>query len=183
MIPEGDYLAIAITPLTTGDSSKVKTPCVYTTFRIESDGPSKGSLIDWQGWLTEKTADRVSESLVYCGFDGTDPASVMRNKVKIVIEHEAIPDTNPPRLQARIKWINDPNRSGVVIPHDAARQAEVFGNLRGLVIAKKVEMDKKQAAMGGDPASFNYGANGGAPQGAPPAAAPPPAPARAKPMF
>lgn len=176
MIPEGDYLAIAITPLTTGDSSKAKTPCVYTTFRIESDGPSKGSLIDWQGWLTEKTADRVSESLVYCGFDGTDPASVMRNKVKIVIEHEAIPDTTPPRLQARIKWINDPNRSGVVIPHDAARQAEVFGNLRGLVIAKKVEMDKKQAAMGGD-------SSNGAPAGAPPPPAPPPAPARAKPMF
>ena len=175
MIPEGDYLAIAITPLTTGDSSKAKTPCVYTTFRIESDGPSKGSLIDWQGWLTEKTAARVSESLVYCGFDGTDPASVMRNKVKIVIEHEAIPDTNPPRMQARIKWINDPNRSGVVIPHDAARQAEVFGNLRGLVIAKKVEMDKKQAAMGGD--------TNGAPQGPPSAAALPPAPARAKPMF
>jgi hypothetical protein len=164
------------------DSSRVKTPCVYTTFRIESDGPSKGSLIDWQGWLTEKTADRVSESLVYCGFDGTDPASVMRNKVKIVIEHEATPDTNPPRLQARIKWINDPNRSGVVIPHDAARQAEVFGNLRGLVIAKKVEMDKKQAAMGGDPASFNYGANGqpGAP---PPVQQPPPAPAKASPRF
>ena len=183
MIPEGDYLAIAITSLTTGDSSKAKTPCVYTTFRIESDGPSKGSLIDWQGWLTEKTADRVSESLVYCGFDGTDPASVMTKKVKIVIEHEAIPDTNPPRMQARIKWINDPNRSGTVVPHDAARQAEVFGNLRGLVIAKKAEIDKKLAAMGGDPASFNYGANGGAPQGAPPAAAPPPAPARAKPMF
>lgn len=182
MIPEGDYLAIAIAPLTSGDSSKAKTPCVYTTFRIESDGPTKGALIEWQGWLTEKTADRVSESLVYCGFDGTDPASVMTKKVKIVIEHEPIPDTNPPRMQARIKWINDPNRSGVVIPHDAARQAEVFGNLRGLVLAKREEMAKKQAAMGGDAASFNHGANGTA--GAPPLpAAPPPAPARTPPKF
>jgi hypothetical protein len=183
MIPEGMYDAIAISPLSSGDSSKAKTPCVQTTFRIENEGAQKGAMIDWQGWLTEKTGERVAETLVLCGFDGTDPMSVMKNRVKIIIEHEAIPDTNPVRFQARIKWINDPNRTAGVVPHDAARQAEVFGNLRGLVFAKREEMAKKMAANGGD-ASFNYGANGTGPQGAPPPPpAPPPAPAKAPPRF
>ena len=181
MIPEGMYDAIAISPLSSGDSSKAKTPCVQTTFRIENEGAQKGAMIDWQGWLTEKTGERVAESLVLCGFDGTDPMSVMKNRVKIIIEHEPIPDTNPPRMQASIKWINDPNRSAGVVPHDAARQAEVFANLRGLVFAKREEMAKKVAANGGD-ASFNYGANG-APPGSPPVASPPPAAAKAPPRF
>lgn len=182
MIPEGMYDAIAISPLSSGDSSKAKTPCVQTTFRIENEGAQKGAMIDWQGWLTEKNADRVAESLVLCGFDGTDPMSVMKNKVKVIINHEPIPDTNPPRMQARIQWINDPNRTAGVVPHDATRQAEVFTNLRGLVFAKREEMAKKVAANGGD-TSFNYGANGSGQVPPPQQVAPPPAPAKAPPRF
>ena len=166
MIPEGDYFAIAIAPLYSGDSNKKGTPYVSTTFRIEQDGDQKGAMLDWHGWLTDATRDRVVTSLTLCGFDGVDPASVMKNKIKIVIKHEPVPDSNPPRMEARIAWINDPNRGGGVgVPHDAAKQAEM---------AKKAEAS-------GD-TSFNHGANG-APPGAPPVASPPPAAAKAPPRF
>jgi hypothetical protein len=183
MIPEGDYFAIAISPLYSGDSSKKSTPYVSTSFRIEQDGDQKGAMLDWYGWLTDATRDRIATSLVICGFDGTDPASVMKNKVRIVVKHEPVPDSMPPRVEARIAWINDPNRGGGAgVPHEAAKQAEVFASLRGLIFAKREEMNKK-AAANGDSASFNYGANGtGAPAGAPPAPPPPP-PVAAKPRF
>ena len=181
MIPEGDYFAIAIAPLYSGDSNKKGTPYVSTTFRIEQDGDQKGAMLDWHGWLTDATRDRVVTSLTLCGFDGVDPVSVMKNKIKIVIKHEPVPDSNPPRMEARIAWINDPNRGGGVgVPHDAAKQAETFAGLRGLVIAKQAEMAKKAEASGNT--SFNHGANG-APPGAPPVASPPPAAAKAPPLF
>jgi hypothetical protein len=181
MIPEGDYFAIAISPLYSGDSNKKSTPFVSTTFKIDQDGDQKGAMIDWYGWLTDATRDRVVTTLTLCGFDGTDPASVMKNKVRIVVKHEPVPDTNPPRLEARVAWVNDPNRGGGAgVPHDAVKQAEVFSGLRGLIFAKREEMSKKAAASG-DSAGFPFGANG-QPIATPPHA-PPPQAAKAPPKF
>ncbi len=187
MIPEGMYLARGMS-MSDGKSKDKGTLGITVVFLVTQDGPQKGQMLEWTGWLTEKSKDRTAQSLVLCGFDGTDPETIKKNEVLLVVEHEALPpDPNnpsaPERKRARVSWVNDPARGGAgMVPLDGTERAQVMSDLRGLIFAKREEMNKK-AAAGGD-TSFNYGANGGAPQGAPPpAAAPPPAPAKAPPRF
>jgi hypothetical protein len=160
-------------------------------FNITQEGPQKGQTVEWVGYLTDKTKDRTAESLVLCGFDGTDSTTIGKNEVLLVIEHEDYtPDptpTNPnPAAQkrAKVQWINDPARGGAgMVALEGAELAQVDADLRALVFVKREEMNRKAAASGGDAGSFNYGANGSAPQGAPPPPPPPPAPAKAPPRF
>jgi hypothetical protein len=188
MIAEGMYKARG-TSLSVGKSGQKGTLGATVVFSITQDGPQKGQLIEWTGWLTDGAKGRTGESLVLCGYDGADPTSIGKNEVLLVIEHEDIPaDPNnpnaPPRKRARVSWVNDPARGGMgMVPLDGAEQAQVLADLRGLVFAKREEMNKKAAAAGGDSAGFNYGANGTGAPGAPPAAAPPPAAAKAPPRF
>jgi hypothetical protein len=189
MIAEGLYKARG-TSLSVGKSGTKGTLGATVVFSITQDGPQKGQLIDWTGWLTEAAKGRTGESLVLCGYDGTDPATIGKNEVLLVVAHEDYtPDataTNPnpvAQKRAKVQWVNDPNRGGAgMVPLDAAEQAQVMQDLRGLVFAKREEMAKKAAASG-DGTSFNFGANGQ--QGAPPPAQqqPPPTAAKAPPRF
>lgn len=189
MIAEGIYKARG-TSLSVGKSGQKGTLGATVVFNITQDGPQKGQLIEWTGWLTDAAKGRTGESLVLCGYDGTDPATIGKNEVLLVVAHEDYtPDataTNPnpvAQKRAKVQWVNDPNRGGTgMVPLDGAELAQVMQDLRGLVFAKREEMNKKAAASG-DSGSFNHGYNG-QPQGAPmPQAAPPPAAAKAPPRF
>jgi hypothetical protein len=185
MIAEGMYKARG-TSLYVGKSGQKGTLGATVVFGITQDGPQKGQLIEWIGWLTEGAKSRTGEALVLCGYDGTDPASIGKNEVLLVVEHEDVPadpnnPTAPPRKRAKVAWVNDPARGGMgMVPLDGAEQAQVMADLRGLIFSKREEMNKKAAASGDT--SFAFGANG---SGAPPMpqAAPPPAPAKAPPRF
>lgn len=178
------------TSLSVGKSGQKGTLGATVVFNITQEGPQKGLLIEWTGWLTENAKSRTGEALVLCGYDGTDPVSIGKNEVFLVVQHEdytpEVTATNPnpvTQKRARVAWVNDPARGGVgMVPLDGAEQAQVMQDLRGLIFAKREEMNKKAAASG-DATSFNHGYNG-QPQGAPPPqAAPPPAPAKAPPRF
>ena|ERR1700722_7219568 len=109
-------------------------------FRIE-DGPFKGRTIEWNGWLGEKTRERTAESLAICGYDGSDPKTISNNLVQLVIEHETnVSATNGKTyVNARVKWINDPNRSRAQFePSDGSALA----SLSGLVIEKHAALAK-----------------------------------------
>jgi hypothetical protein len=113
-------------------------------FRIE-DGPFKGRVIEWQGWLGEKTRERTAESLAICGYDGSDPKTISKNLVQLIIEHETNESekTGKTYTNARVKWVNDPNRSRAQFePSDGSALA----NLRGLVLEKHAERAKSTAA-------------------------------------
>jgi hypothetical protein len=185
MIPEGNYLARGVS-MSEGKSKDKGTLGITVVFNITQDGPQKGQMIEWTGWLTDKSKARTAESLVLCGFDGTDHKTIGARDVLLVVEHEDVPpDPNnpnaPTRKRARVSWVNDPARGGMgMVPLDGAEQAQVMSELRGLIFAKREEMNKKAAASGDT--SFNFGANG-TPAGAPPAAAPAQAPARTPPKF
>jgi hypothetical protein len=191
MIPEGNYLARGMS-LTDGKSKDKGTPGMTVVFGITQEGPQKGQMMEWTGYLTEKSQARTAESLVLCGFDGTDYETIKKNEVLLVVVHEdQLPDPNnpnaPPRKRAKIAWINDPNRGGMgMVPLDGSEREQVMANLRGLIFAKREEMVKKAAAAG-DGTSFNFGANAPAPNGAPTGGVPPtagPQPVtRPKPMF
>jgi hypothetical protein len=175
-----------------GKSKDKGTPGITVVFSITQEGPQKGQMLEWNGWMTEKSEGRTAESIALCGWDGTDPKTVGAREVLLVVEHEPIPpdpnkpvDPNaPPRKRAKVAWVNDPARGGMgMVPLEGAEREQVMSRLRGLVFAKREEMAKKAAASG-DAGSFNYGANAnGTGAGAPPPAQqPPPWPPRAK-MF
>jgi hypothetical protein len=188
MIPEGNYLARGLS-MSDGKSKEKGTLGITVVFGVTQDGAQKGTMLEWTGWLTEKSKGRTAESLVLCGYDGTDPKTIGLREVLLVVEHEDVPaDPNnpsaPPRKRAKVAWVNDPARGGMgMVPLEGAEQAQVMADLRGLIFSKREEMNKKAAASG-DAASFNFGANANGAQGAPPPPpAPPPGPARAAPRF
>src|SRR5271154_1906788 len=125
MIAEGMYKARG-TSLSVGKSGQKGTLGATVVFSITQDGPQKGQLIEWTGWLTDGAKGRTGESLVLCGYDGADSTSIGKNEVLLVIEHEDIPaDPNnpnaPPRKRARVSWVNDPARGGMgMVPLDGA---------------------------------------------------------------
>lgn len=139
MINAGSFKARATGPLVVGESSVKKTPCVTVTLRLE-DGPDAGSLIEWVGWLGEKSKARTAESLALMGFDGTDPSTVTRQEVVAVIDHETnvSETTGKSFTEARVKWINDPARGGTKFSTvEPAKQAAMLADMRGLVLSAK----------------------------------------------
>jgi hypothetical protein len=158
MIAEGTYEArgISMSDCASGDKG---TPGYTVTLRIEDDGPNKNALIEWVGWMTEKTEARTAESLMLLGYDGEDYKTVTRNKVMIVIEHETNMYTTASGEQkqgtrARVRWINDPARGGASMqPLEAGKALEIKARLKGLILQQRAA---KPAAPG---ASFPHGAN------------------------
>lgn len=160
MIAEGFYKARAIVPLQ-GGVAKTGTEELWTTFSILDDGPYKNAMIDWHGWLTEKTEVRIAESLRHCGYDGSDPASVMTNDVQLEIEHEVSTYTDTSGQERtgkkhRIKWINAADRSRVASkPMEPAKFLAAQERIKALMLQQKAARPAAQ----GDPAGFPHGAN------------------------
>ena len=61
MISEGSFKARGVAA-SMGKSSQKGTLCVSVTLRLE-DGPHKGEMIDWVGWMSDATRARTAESL------------------------------------------------------------------------------------------------------------------------
>lgn len=149
----GNYRARAIAPVVFQKSSKQETPGATVSVRLE-EGPNKGSILEWTGWLSEKSKPRTVEALIAMGFDGDDPASVQKNEVIAVVDNETSEYTNDAgekktRTEARVQWINDPNRAGGAkfIALTDAERASIAGDLRAAVAAQK-------AAAPSDPLEF-----------------------------
>jgi len=143
MIPEGTYTARAVSAMLSKSPTK-GTPCVVVTLRIEQPGPHKGELIDWIGWLSEATRARTAESLALMGFDGSDLATLLRNEVAIVVEHETFTtESGATRTTARVRWINDPKRGRTSFtPIEPAQAKAMLSELRGLVLAAREQQAK-----------------------------------------
>lgn len=137
MIGAGTFKARGVSAAL-GKSNQKGTPCVTITFRLE-EGPDKGQMIDWVGWLTEATKARTAESMAICGFDGADLKTCCAKDVVLVLEHEEYTNTaGEKKVAARVRWVNDPSRGGArmqgVTP---VEQQVMLADLRGLVLAAK----------------------------------------------
>jgi hypothetical protein len=136
MIGEGTWRARAVT-MAFINSSKKGTPGIEVAFCI-TEGPHKGANIGWTGWMTPATQERTAESLQTCGFDGEDVATVTKNEVFLVVEHETYAkDDGTVVTRAKVAWVNSLERGVGSQPMDSAKAAEVKANLRGLIMAKK----------------------------------------------
>jgi hypothetical protein len=143
ILTNGSFKARACSPVDFGKSSQQETPGVSVSIRLE-EGPHKGTILEWKSYLTEKAKPRTVESLVLMGFDGEDPTSVMKNEIIAVLENETneyVNDKGEKRsyTETRIKWINDPGRTGGAkfLPLTDSEKAVIAGDIRAAVAAHK----------------------------------------------
>ena len=154
MISEGSFKARGIAA-SMGKSSQKGTLCVSVTLRLE-DGPHKGEMIDWVGWMSDATRARTAESLELLGFDGDDLATTNRNEVIAVIEHEEFTKQNGEVMKtARVKWLNDPKRGGAKFAAlSPGETLALMGSLRGYVLAAKAAKGESPSNGGGNGPKF-----------------------------
>jgi hypothetical protein len=146
----GTYKAKATDEVILGQSRTKGTPFVGIYFKV-TEGEFAGQLIKWEGWLTEKTAERVIESLQHCGWRGDDMSELPRNpngltdnEVEIVVEMEPYNGDDPDKQgksYPKVQWVNraggKPKFAGESM--DVAQAAAFGKRFRGLAIALKTK--------------------------------------------
>jgi hypothetical protein len=156
------------------ESAKKGTPCVKATARVAdpSAGDSNNSRIEWEGWLTDNTAERTIQSLIYAGCTfpsrpGEEDANLEDftgcglKEVELQIEiEEYTPEPsaeNPnPRTtkRPRIAFVNRIGESRATKAIDANQKrmiAKNFGALIGKVRAGTSSSVAKAGDAGFDP--------------------------------
>jgi len=163
-ITAGTYKARATAVLLT-KSSKKGTPLVQVNFQIHDEGPNHGELIRWDGYFTEKTAERTIESLGYCGWKGDDVSVFTKegvldgcdlNEVSIFIEmepYEGDDEKYKGKEFPRVQWVNKAGGRGLNVENAMpVSEAVAFAEkMKGLVHKAKAK----------NPAPVAASANGG----------------------
>jgi hypothetical protein len=136
MIASGTFAARG-TSLKFAKSPDKGTECVVVMMRL-LDGPDKDATIDWVGWLTDKTTARTQEALALMGYDFHDDASVTKNTVQVVIEHEEYERANGEKgLRPRVAWVNNPSGAGRFDTMGAVEVAGVKERMKAAALAAK----------------------------------------------
>src|SRR5258708_27052601 len=168
-ISEGRYRGFLENP-ELAESAKKGTPCIKATARIADPvaGDSNNSRIEWEGWLTEGTAERTIQSMIYagCTFPAkpgeTEPnlddfAGCGSREVELQIEIEGYTpepsDTNPnPRTtkRPRVAFVNRVAESRATKPTDANQKKLIVKNFGGLLA-------KARPAAGAQPGDASFG--------------------------
>lgn len=149
MIQAGTYKARATQVLLTQSKTK-GTPGIQVNFQIQ-DEDFAGESIRWDGWLTEKTAERTFESLRYCGWHGDD-ISVFAgegvldgcdmNDVEIVVKMEPYDGPNEEyqgKSFPRVQWVNKSGGRGLNVENAMAKPAAIAfaEKMKGLAVKSR----------------------------------------------
>jgi hypothetical protein len=150
------------------ESAQKKTPGIQINFTV-TEGEFQGQSVRYDGWFSEKTAERVIESLQYCGWEGDDVGEFAdrglhgldTNEVELVIELEDYQGNDPKyegRSFPRVAWVNKLGGRGLNVDNAMTPDvASAFGaKMKGLVL--KSRQKTRPADDVGD-TSFNHGAN------------------------
>jgi hypothetical protein len=178
---------------------------------IDAEGKRQtvvGKRYSYDGWLTPDAQERTLQSLIFCGLDVRNgatlqnPVGIDKNEVPLTLEEETYQDPNEPgkwKKRTRIAWVNDPARAASIHARMAEAEATSFSQkMQGELeaVAAKLQSQRGGAAKSGGQGSgtsFDFGANApvSPPSGAPPAQAtapadppappPPPAPQATQP--
>jgi len=152
MLPEGRYRGFLENP-ELAESSKKGTPCVKATGRVADSaaGDGNNTRIEWEGWLTEQTAERTIQSMIYAGctfppLPGSDEPNLNdftgcgSKEVEFQIEvEEYTPDPTPenpnPRTtkRNRIAFVNRVGESRATKPIDDNQKKMISKNYSGLI--------------------------------------------------
>lgn len=158
-------------------------------FELDGDatGKHKGERHAWEAWFSDKTMERMYDSLSYCGWDGKSiKEAKLDPTISVPLEfeiEESLPvdkkdekgvviGKEPGKKYSRIRWVNNPaGRASIHKVPDAASQDAFEQRMQGSLAAWREKRNK--AAPAGDGTNFDFGAN------APPVpadGAPPPEP-------
>lgn len=141
----GTYKAKAFEAML-GRSSERKTPFVGIKFRV-IDGEFNGQTVKWEGYLTDKTAERTLESLQHCGWTGDDISvfatglnGLDKNEVELQIEMEP-GSTDPTKEYPKVQWVNRAGGGAKFAGEamDAAAAADFGKKFRGLALSLKAK--------------------------------------------
>ncbi len=147
MIPQGEYEAQGAKPLLM-TKAKNGNDRVVVVMKI-TQGVQEGALIDFRGMLTGGATPITLEALKLMGYDGTDE-SVMRNKVRIVVNHEEYEG----KTYANIQYVNDPNRLAQYTELSAAESAAAKQRLKAAYLAIKAKAGSVTAVAPEDEPRF-----------------------------
>lgn len=132
--PPGFYKARAVAS-DIGVSNTKGTPFIAVTFEI-TEGEYDGKLIEWKGWSTEKTAERLVDDLRTLGYTGSDPEDLASLSAEGVAEK--LPNTVSLKIQD--DEYNGETRSVVRFIDPAQRQAapgsSLFAGMKAAFAAK-----------------------------------------------
>ncbi len=152
MIAQGKYRAQA-THAEFGESPTKGTPFIRVAFQI-LDGAHQGDRISWDGWVTDRTRERVVDSLRSCGctFPGddiTDLTGLGTQEVEIVVEIENYNG----RDRAKVAWVN--SLVGAVKNEqrmDDGKRAAFRDSMRGALFVSRTKAGAQQSLPGTAPA-------------------------------
>ena len=166
MIQAGNYRARATKALLAQIGAN-KTPALQVVFQIIDEGPAQGETIRWDGWLTDKAADRTIEALGHCGWTGDDVSVFAKdgaplqgmdlNDVELVIEMESYEKDGETKHAAKVQWVNRIGGGRGLNVENAmpvAEAAAFAAKMKGLVLKARAKA----------PASAPAVANGGGPK-------------------
>jgi hypothetical protein len=142
MIPAGTYESQAVSDAVFSMSSKKGTQQVVVTM-----GTTAGT-IDWIGYMSEATLIRTTESLIAMGYDFSDNASVRKNKVSIVVEHEEFEG----KLRARVRWVNGLDTAARYTAMSASEESLVKSRLKATALALRAKQGAGVAKASAPPA-------------------------------
>lgn len=165
MLSEGRYRGFLEEPEII-ESAKQATPGVKAWARVADPtaGDSNNSRIEWNGWLTEKTADRTIQSLLYAGCTfppkpgDTEPnladfTGCGSKEVEFQVEIEEYTpeqtEENPnPRTtrRPRVAFVNPVGQSRTTKPVSAEQKAMVSKSFGGLISKIKDGLGKAKAS-------------------------------------
>ncbi len=151
MITErGTYRAHAIEVML-GQSSQKGTPYVGVRFQID-EGSQQGQSIRWDGYLTDKTAERTLGSLVLCGWTGDDISvfangdlnGIDKKSVYLVIEMEPYggqDESKRGNFYPKVQWINAAPGGGALAgaKMDPAKATAYGSKYKALAMAVKAK--------------------------------------------
>lgn len=139
-----------------GKSKAKNTPFVGVMFEVVG-GDFNGQKVKWEGYLTEKTAERTLESLQHAGWTGDDLSvfakpegqALLTKEVELVVEMEPYQGDDPSKADKeypKVQWVNKagsgPKFAGSAL--DAGEAAAFGQKFRGLALALKAKQGETQ---------------------------------------
>jgi hypothetical protein len=168
MLQAGTYKARATQVMLTQSANK-GTPGIQINFQIQDEGEHAGATVRYDGWISDKTQERVIESLVYCGWRGDDISVFAKegvldgcdlNEVEIVVELEPYAGTDEKhkgKSFPRVAWVNKGGGRGLNVENAMRPDAALAfaAKMKGLVHkVKSGQPAQAQAANGGGKPAF-----------------------------
>jgi hypothetical protein len=135
-VPKGKYTAKPM-DWRIANSTKKGTPFAEVKFEFnEEDGSRR--VLNWQGYLTDKTKERTLKTLIVMGFKdddfgrfmkGAEGGALSKESVEIVVDHEEVGE----KTYARIRFVNPPGGAKfAALASDPAAAIDIKGDMAAL---------------------------------------------------